>query len=40
MPFAAGAYFFNLLWNYYKTEGLYRPEALLAEPMVRGAILF
>ena len=30
----SGAYFLNLLWNYANTPGLYRPEALIAEPIV------
>lgn len=33
----SGAYFLNLLWNYANTPGVYRPEALLAEPMIFDA---
>ena len=35
--FFAGGYYLNLLWNYLQTPGLYRPEALLAEPLVFDA---
>lgn len=33
----AGAYYLNLLWNYYLTPGLYRPDALIAEPLIFDA---
>ena len=29
----SGAYYLNLLWNYFLTPGLYQPERLLAEPL-------
>ena len=30
------AYFFNFLWNYHQTQGLWKPGALLAETTVWG----
>jgi meiotically up-regulated gene 157 (Mug157) protein len=33
------AYFFNLLWNYHATPGLWRSSALLAEPLVHDAVV-
>jgi hypothetical protein len=36
-PCRAGAYYLNLLWNYYRTPGLHRPEALLADPLIFDA---
>jgi uncharacterized membrane protein YgcG len=32
-----GAYYLNLLWNYFLTPGLYRPDALIAEPLIFDA---
>ena len=34
---AAGAYYLNLLWNYFLTPGLYRPDALISEPSTYDA---
>ena len=34
----SGAYFLNLLWNYAKTPGIYRPEVLLSEPIIYDAV--
>ena len=33
------AYFYNLLWNWYGTEGLWAPETLLLEPLVHDAVV-
>jgi meiotically up-regulated gene 157 (Mug157) protein len=33
----SGAYYLNLLWNYFLTPGLYQPERLLAEPLLFDA---
>lgn len=33
----SGAYYLNLLWNWYLTPGLYRPEVLLEDPRIFGA---
>lgn len=33
----SGAYFLNLLWNWFLTPGLYRPELLLEEPLIFDA---
>lgn len=35
----AGAYYLNLLWNYYRTPGIYRPEVLISETMVYDAAI-
>lgn len=35
----SGAYFMNLLWNYYRTDGIYRPEVLLSEPLIYDAAM-
>jgi hypothetical protein len=35
----SGAYFINLLHNYMHTPGLYDPERLLLEPVMRDAVL-
>lgn len=32
-----GAYYLNLLWNWYAQPGLYRPDALLDDPLIFGA---
>ena len=34
----SGAYFMNLLWDYFKTPGLYRPEALISETLIHDAV--
>ena len=34
----SGAYFISLLWNYYRTPGLYAPERLLNETVVHDAV--
>ncbi len=34
----SGAYFLNLLWNYYATPGIFRPETLIADPLVFDAV--
>ncbi|KAI7846176.1 hypothetical protein COHA_000346 [Chlorella ohadii] len=33
----SGAYYLNLLWNWYLTPGLYRPDRLLEEPLIFDA---
>ncbi|KAF8070963.1 mug157-like protein [Scenedesmus sp. PABB004] len=33
------AYFFNFLWNYHQTPGVWAPGALLAEPLVHDAVV-
>jgi meiotically up-regulated gene 157 (Mug157) protein len=33
------AYFLMYLWNYWASPGLYRPEALLLEPLVHDAVV-
>lgn len=33
------AYFLMYLWNYWTSPGLYRPEALLVEPLVHDAVV-
>ncbi|EFN60034.1 hypothetical protein CHLNCDRAFT_49501 [Chlorella variabilis] len=33
----SGAYYLNLLWNYFLTPGLYRPDALISEPSTYDA---
>ena len=35
----SGAYFFHQLYDYYVAEGLYKPELLLAEPLVFDAVM-
>jgi len=35
----SGGYFLNLLWNYAKTPGIYRPNVLLSEPMIYDAVV-
>jgi meiotically up-regulated gene 157 (Mug157) protein len=35
----SGAYYLNLLYNYWATPGLYRPENLLQEPLVFDAAM-
>ncbi len=32
-----GAYYLNLLWNWYSQPELYRPELLLDDPLIFGA---
>lgn len=34
----SGAYFFTQLYDYYVADGLYKPELLLAEPMIFDAV--
>jgi hypothetical protein len=34
----SGAYFMNLLWDYFNTDGLYRPETLIGETLVHDAV--
>mmetsp|Transcript_33965 Transcript_33965/g.85186 ORF Transcript_33965/g.85186 Transcript_33965/m.85186 type:complete len:715 (+) Transcript_33965:1-2145(+) len=34
----SGAYFMNLLWDYYNTDGLYRPDALISETLIHDAV--
>lgn len=33
------AYFFNFLWNYHQTPGIWNPGALLLEPLVHDAVV-
>lgn len=35
----SGAYFLNLLYDYYMAQDIYRPEALLAEPMIFESVM-
>jgi meiotically up-regulated gene 157 (Mug157) protein len=35
----SGAYFFHQIYDYYVAEGLYKPELLLAEPLVFDAVM-
>lgn len=35
----SGAYYINLLWNYYHSPGLYDPDRLLLQPAVHDAVL-
>lgn len=37
IPERAGAYYLNLLWNWYSQPGLYRPDLLLDDPLIFGA---
>jgi len=34
----SGAYFMNLLWDYYRTPHLYRPEEFLSESLIHDAV--
>lgn len=35
----SNAYFLNLLWDYYVADGIYRPEAILDDPIIFDAVL-
>lgn len=35
----SGAYFFSQLYDYYVAQGLYKPEVLLAEPLIFDAVM-
>lgn len=35
----SGAYFFTQLWDYYVASRLYKPETLLADPMIYDAVI-